>query len=341
VDEIIFLKEQAWQNDFATSTVQKTDFHTVLNTSARIKSVPQSGILLSAQSSGTVNLVSVPGETVKKGDLLAVITAAGFEDNLNVKLNEYRIAYEKSSADYQRTKPLAENRTISQKDFLEIRSTYLQDSVRYFQIERNVSRNGLTITAPFEGFISDIPVNNGEYVETGATILEITNDNQVLVEAYVNQSDYQLVNDIFDANLRIPSDGGRVLALSELDGRIRAAKAFAGDNTTRIPVTFSVTNNGLLMHGMFLEAFLLAGRKENALVVPLSAVTEEQGQYYVYVQTGGESFMKREVDLLNNDGFRVEVASGLKEGERIVTRGSYQIKLAAMSGELPLHGHTH
>jgi membrane fusion protein, heavy metal efflux system len=45
--------------------------------------------------------------------------------------------------------------------------------------------------------------------------------------------------------------------------------------------------------------------------------------------------------LANNDGVLTEITSGLSVGERIVTKGAYQIKLAAMSRDLPAHGHTH
>lgn len=61
----------------------------------------------------------------------------------------------------------------------------------------------------------------------------------------------------------------------------------------------------------------------------------------MFVQTGGESFEKRQVELANNDGVLTEIISGLSIGERIVTKGAFQIKLAAMSGDLPIHGHTH
>jgi membrane fusion protein, heavy metal efflux system len=86
---------------------------------------------------------------------------------------------------------------------------------------------------------------------------------------------------------------------------------------------------------------LKTGKNEHALVVPLSSIIEEQGQYFVFVQTGGESFMKRQVEICNSDGVYIEIKSGLELGERIVTKGAYQIKLAAMTGDLPLHGHTH
>lgn len=129
--------------------------------------------------------------------------------------------------------------------------------------------------------------------------------------------------------------------MSDLDGIIKSKSAVLDGNTTRFPVLFSVKNNGILSRGMFLEAFLLTGKKENAVAVPLTALTEEQGIYYVYVQTGGESFVKRQVEPGANDGFKAEIIKGLSAGERIVTKGAFQVKLAAMAGELPLHGHTH
>ena len=95
------------------------------------------------------------------------------------------------------------------------------------------------------------------------------------------------------------------------------------------------------MSGMFLEAFLKTGKKDKALVVPLTSIIEEQGQYFVFVQTGGESFVKRQVELANSDGIHTEITKGLSNGERIVAVGAYQVKLASLAGDLPIHGHAH
>jgi membrane fusion protein, heavy metal efflux system len=96
-----------------------------------------------------------------------------------------------------------------------------------------------------------------------------------------------------------------------------------------------------MIPGSFAEVYLKTVPIYNALVIPASALVEEQGIYYVYVQTGGESFEKREIKLGANDGEKVQVISGLAEGERIVTKGAYQIKLAQASGAMPGHGHEH
>jgi multidrug efflux pump subunit AcrA (membrane-fusion protein) len=61
----------------------------------------------------------------------------------------------------------------------------------------------------------------------------------------------------------------------------------------------------------------------------------------VYIQTAGETFDKRAVTLGIQDGVNVQVVAGTKEGERVVTKGAYMIKLATQSGNVPAHGHEH
>ena len=79
----------------------------------------------------------------------------------------------------------------------------------------------------------------------------------------------------------------------------------------------------------------------NALAIPETALIEEQGVFYVYVQTAGESFQKREVKTGASDGKSIQILSGITAGERVVDKGAYQIKLATMSGTMPAHGHEH
>jgi RND family efflux transporter MFP subunit len=338
--EISFLKEQAWKTDFSTQEVRLQPFYTIIHTSAKVKGQPQSMEAVNAQTEGQVSLLVALGQSVKKGELLAVITSSGLENNLNTRLKESKMAFEKSKADYNRTQPLAENQVLSQKDFLTIETQYKQDSLRHFQLANQVSQSGLSVPSPIEGYVNNIGVNNGQFVGNGSVIMQIANKNLLLIEAFVNQSDFQKVGGIFDANFSF-TNNQETIALEELNGRVTSNNAFVNDHSTRIPVTFAAQNNGQLMPGMFLEAFLKTGKKDQALVIPLTAVIEEQGQYFVFIQTGGESFVKRQVELANNDGVMAEITSGLSEGERIVTNGAYQIKLAAMSGDLPIHGHTH
>jgi RND family efflux transporter MFP subunit len=339
-DEITFLKEQAWKAEFEAKEVKTQPFHSIIKTSSRVKNQPQSEIAIISQASGSIQLLRVLGESVRKGDLVALVSGSGLENNISLKLNESRINFEKSKADYIRSKPLFEKQVISEKDYLEINSRYQQDSLRFYQMTSMISENGLKVLSPITGFISYLAVSNGDFLGSGQLIGKISGRDELLIEAYVNQSDYLSVHNIFDAHFKIPSND-RIISLQELKGRLISNNVFVGIDQTRIPVTFQVSNNGFLIQGMFLETYLMSGKKENAIIVPLTSIIEEQGLHYVYVQTGGESFVKRHVSLGNNDGLRVEINEGLDAGERVVTKGAYHIKLTALAGDLPLHGHTH
>ena len=79
----------------------------------------------------------------------------------------------------------------------------------------------------------------------------------------------------------------------------------------------------------------------NTIAVPDSAMVEEDGQFVAFVQLAGETFEKREVNVgLRDTGF-VQVLDGIKEGERVVTKGAYPIRLSSISGVIPAHGHAH
>ena len=61
----------------------------------------------------------------------------------------------------------------------------------------------------------------------------------------------------------------------------------------------------------------------------------------MFVQVSGETFQKRDAVLGIRDGDRMEVKSGVNEGERVVTDGAYAILLSTKSGTIPAHGHAH
>ena len=74
--------------------------------------------------------------------------------------------------------------------------------------------------------------------------------------------------------------------------------------------------------------------------VPVSSITEEQGLFFVYIQLDEEGYKKQEVTLGQNNGDRLQILSGLKVGDKVVTKGVYQVKLAAISSVMP-EGHNH
>ena len=79
----------------------------------------------------------------------------------------------------------------------------------------------------------------------------------------------------------------------------------------------------------------------DVLALPVTALTEEQGLYFVYLQLDEEGYKKQEVTLGAGNGKEVQILTGLKAGDRVVTKGAYQVKLASASNAIPAHSHEH
>ena len=87
--------------------------------------------------------------------------------------------------------------------------------------------------------------------------------------------------------------------------------------------------------------YLLTNKRTGVISLPVSAITEEQGLNFVYIRQDADCYTKREVKLGESDGERVEICSGLKAGENVVTRGAVHIKLASASNAITAHTHNH
>jgi multidrug efflux pump subunit AcrA (membrane-fusion protein) len=109
-----------------------------------------------------------------------------------------------------------------------------------------------------------------------------------------------------------------------------------------IALRFEVDNDGgQLLVGQAGTAVLFTREQVTVPVVPVTAILTEAGRPYLFVQAEGESFEKRMVQLGPREGDRVGVVGGVKPGERVVTRGAYDVQLASAAKGLPAEGHVH
>ena len=104
---------------------------------------------------------------------------------------------------------------------------------------------------------------------------------------------------------------------------------------------FELQNDGRLLEGAFAEIYLLTQPEMEGVIIPWSAISEEQGTNYVYVQLTGESYIKQAVVTGKNNGLMVEITDGLAGGERIVSQGPMIIKAASMVTGAVGDGHSH
>ena len=190
------------------------------------------------------------------------------------------------------------------------------------------------------GFIKSLSVGEGDYVTVGQSLATVSQNRKLVLRAEVSQKYAGRLRAVTSANFETPYDG-RVYSLAEMGGRLLSVGKGSDGTSAYIPVTFEFNNGGEVIPGSFVEVFLLSAPRPETLAVPLSAVTEDQGVYSVFVQLDPETYVKREVKLGASDGTRVQILEGLSPGETIVSRGVAQVKMASFSGAIPGHTHSH
>ena len=341
-DEVSYLKEQAWKVEFANQQVVKQAFNEVIKTTGEVMPAQGDEIIITAKSSGIITFGTnqkLIGTHVNKGESLFTITGGGLvENNIDNDFLESKAYYEKTLANYDRAKQLIKDKIISAKEYNSIEVEFKNAEINYNNIAKNYSSSGKKIIAPIEGYIKNIVVNEGEFVQVGQPIASISQNQKLILKAEVPQKYFSILTNISSANFITPYDDN-IYNTDSLNGKFVSFGKNA--NEYYIPVYFEIDNTGGIIPGSFVEIFLKSRAIDKALVIPSEAILEEQGIYYSYVQTSGEGFQKRELKLGAYDGFPYQVLSGINENERVVTKGAYQIKLATMSGKMPAHGHEH
>lgn len=340
---IKFTKEQAWNSNFNVIRVEEGSFAEVINVSGELLAMPGEKQHVVARSEGIVlfgpeNLVQ--GSFVSKGDEMFTLSDRGLVDNnVTVQYNKAKINFNKSKSDYERHKLLVKDNIISQGQFLETEERYLYDSVVYYSFKESMGFTGMKVYAPMSGYLHDLNVAEGQFVEPGDLIATISTNKVMLLRADVPQQQFEILPRITTAQFR-PAYSSRIYSMEELAGRLLAKGASVAENNHFIPVYFEVRNDGSLLEGAFAEFYLKAQPEPGHLVIPVSSLLEEQGNYYVYVQVSGEEYQKRPVNIAHMDGTHAAIASGLQVNERIVSEGVMLIKTATSSA-LPAHSHSH
>lgn len=343
-DEISFLKEQAWKIDFAVEKAKKGPIHNVIHTSGEIQAVKGEERILAAKTSGIVffksKKVQEGREVVAREQLFSISSEGLVQNNLEEDFKIASARLNKTKADFERAEKLLSQQIIGQKEYEQRKMDFSVAEAEFQTLTENYTKGGQMLRAPMSGIIKNVFVLEGQFVEAGTPLLEITSNRRLMIHADVAQQYLSEMHQIQSANFKTPYHK-EIQSLDDYNGKLVSYGKMVENKGGFIPVLFELDNVGELIPGSFVELFLLTNPVENALVVPKAALMEDYGSYYVFIQTAGESFEKRAVTLGIDDGENVQVIAGINEGEWIVTKGAYQVKMASMSSSLPAHGHTH
>lgn len=338
----VFTKEMGWKTDFKTEPVTRKPMGEIIHTMGRVEPSQGDARTIVAKSAGLITFADgtiTDGAAVRAGQALFRIDGSATADNnLRVSYLQAKNDCDKAKADYDRTLALAEDRLVTNSELLAAKNAYANAKAVYDNLRAGFADGAYTVTSPITGHITRLMADNGQYAEAGQPLAVVAQNRDLLIRADVQPSHAAALPRIDGAVIRRPNSAETIA----IEGApVSCGRAASADNPL-IPVVFSIAEADGLVPGTFVEMYISAGSDTPVLAIPSTALIEEMGNYFVYVQLTPELFEKREVSTGRTDGRNTEILSGIAEGERVVTRGATLVKLANASGALDAHsGHVH
>lgn len=333
-DEIMLNPEMAERFGVATEKVAIAPFHDALKVSGEILPSPTDAAILVAPTSGIIKFRSciLLGSKVNAGSIIASISSnniSGGDKNLAA-----RATYEAAKRELDRIKPLYDEKLVTATDYNNALKAYEEAKAGY-----SATASTGSITSPITGAITSIDVAEGQYVETGTPIATVSSSAHLTVRADVPQKYLSQINSFSDAAISLPYSDSAI-TLSSIGGKRNNSLNTVTATPGYIPVYFSFNNNGEFIAGTSIDVYLRSDNAADLISVPLSALSEQQGQFYVFVRLDDECYRKCLVKTGRNNGERIEIKSGLAPGDNVVVSGTTTVRIAESSGAVP-EGHSH
>gem|GEM_PF-300423 len=333
---IVISPEHAAELGIEVTKIEPGDFFSTVTVSGELSAAPSDQSVVTARSSGIVTLAKgiTAGAHVSRGEAIASVSGKGMAGG---DANEAaRVALTAAKRELDRVTPLHKDGIVSTRDYNAVLQTY---ETAKAAAGNAGSAAGSVATTPTAGMITRLLVNEGEYVDAGSPIATISGNSRLTLKADLPERHLKFLPTVTGARFRT-SYSDEIFDISDYNGKrssdIQSGVAVNG----YIPVYFTLTNDGTLSGGSYCEVFLTGARRDDVISVPLTALSEQQGEYFVYVRLDEDCYEKRNVRLGASQGDAVEIVAGLKPGEEAVTAGTTFVRLAESSGVVP-EGHSH
>nr|MBI1232537.1 efflux RND transporter periplasmic adaptor subunit [Cytophagales bacterium] len=278
--------------------------------------IPNEMVSLRPEVSGLIqNITFKEGEFVKEGTPLVYLN----DDELRAQFD--RLEYTKKLFESQenRQKQLLEREAISQEEYdiaLNQFNTNLAD-LRLIEAQLNKT----VIRAPFDGVLGLREISVGGVISSADVITTIVNIDPIKIEFSIPE---RYANDIkVGARIFFRSN----VSLEEAEGTVYAIEPNI-DPTTRTLKLRAVSPNGdrQFLPGMFARVRLVLNIEENAMLVPSESIIPELSGYKVFVASADSKAESRVVTIGKRTENTVQILSGIKPGERVLTTGILQAR---------------
>lgn len=255
-------------------------------------------------------------------------------------------AFKSAKAEYDYQSNISINKDVqvakAEVETSRVEASHLRNSLRALgastQEDEGKNTSLIALLAPVSGTVTERMVNAGAGIESGKPLFTISNISTLWVIASVPESQVSRLRVGTPATVRAAALGSEGIL-----GRVNYIDPTLNEETRTARVRVEINNPGeRLKVGMFVEVGFETGEVVNStavsneIAIPEEAIQRIKERTIVFVPKENEDghFEAREIEVGGVlDGFR-RVISGLKVGERVVTKGSFTLKTQLMKGEM-------
>ena len=319
-----------------TGKLEQKSISSILKLTGSVDVPPENIVSVSFPLGGYLKSSKLlPGTQVRKGEAIAVMEDPQFiqlqQDYLTAKS---KLAF--SEQEFNRQKELNQSKASSDKLFQQTQVDYMSQKIlvnalfQKLQLininpanlnESNISRSA-NIYSPIDGFISEVNVNIGKYVNPSDVLFEI-----------VNPEDIHLALNVFEKDINRLAPGQKVMAYTNINPDKKyhceimlVGKELSKDRSVEVHCHFKERDKSLVP-GMFMNAEIEV-QSNNAYVLPAEAVVSYESKQYVFIVKGKNDFEMVEVKTGNtNDGYVEIIPSDTAAFQNMtfVTKGAYSL----------------
>ncbi len=294
-----------------------------------------------SQVSGPVSRIMVsPGQQVKKGEAMLYVSSPDYSQ-LRANYLKARDAHSLAHKNYLRAQDLYAHHAIAERDLQQAESAEIQaqadqqaseQSLKILGIPRpdtlieNPTSPEVPVLAPIAGEAVERLCSPGQVIQAGQTqCFTISNMSTVwvLANVYENQLAYVHVGDPVSMKTDAYPD--------VFSGKISFMGAALDPTSRTLQARIDTKNpSGRLKKDMYVTATVVAGKIDNALLVPDAAVLRDaENEPFVYVTAGQRQFKRRLVKLGQSSDGKTQIVSGVQPGEQVVGDGSLFLQFAS------------
>ena len=266
--------------------------------------------ILAKVSGQVVKLPAEEGIRVKTGNLLAQLDEA----ELKINFLRTKVSYETDKSVYERSKDMLEKTFIATEDYEAARLQY--ESSKSAHEAAQLQLDYTSIRAPFDGVVTARNVELGQRVNVNQSLFIIADFNPLRAKIYVPEKDISRIFEGQGATITVEAEPG-----VEFPGVVKMISPVVDPESGTSKVTIDIKDElGKLKPGMFASVFITTETHENTLIIPKRALVIETDMDQVYIYQEGKAH-KVNLELGFTSGEYLEVLSGLKEGDLVVTAG--------------------